>query len=90
MSDEEGAEYSDYSMVDPSGTPRAGVCHRRGPNASLPPEWIVYFVVDELTRAADECIARGGKVVHDRRENGGFVVIRDPAGAVCALYHGQA
>jgi uncharacterized protein len=36
----DGAErYADYVMVDAAGKPTAGVCHRRGPNAGLPPVW---------------------------------------------------
>jgi len=80
-------EYDDYSMTDGRGTPRAGVCHRRGSNAGLPAAWIAYFVVADLERSLAEVRARGGEVLEPPRGEGGrFAVVRDPAGAVCALY----
>lgn len=80
--------YADYSMNDPaSGEPRAGVCHSRGANATQPPCWVVYFVVADLDASVAQCCERGGKILVERRESR-FVVIEDPAGAVCALYQG--
>jgi predicted enzyme related to lactoylglutathione lyase len=79
--------YDDFSMKDPSGSPRAGVCHRRGPNAGVPAQWIAYFVVADLARSLAEVAARGGAVLQPPRAEGGrFAIVRDPAGAVCALY----
>ena len=39
-------DYSDYCMAPPKdiradGHPVAGICHRRGANADLPPVWLV-------------------------------------------------
>ena len=81
--------YADYVMTTPdTGHAVAGICHDRGVNAGLPAQWLVYIVVENLTRSIDRCLERGGQVVRDRRDNAGgsFCVIRDPAGAVCALY----
>jgi hypothetical protein len=80
-------DYDDFSMADAKGMPRAGVCHRRGSNAGLPAAWIAYFVVADLARSLDEVRARGGEVLEPPRGEGGrFAIVRDPAGAVCALY----
>lgn len=79
--------YDDYVMTDGDGTVRSGICHRRGSNASLPPQWLVYFAVADVDSATAECERRGGSVL-ERQNQGGqnFAVIRDPAGAVCALF----
>jgi uncharacterized protein len=80
-------DYDDFCMKDASGGPRAGVCHRRGPNAGVPAQWIAYFVVADLEQSLTEVAARGGAVVSPPRGAGGrFAIVRDPAGAVCALY----
>lgn len=86
----EMGEYSDYSMNEPvSGRSVAGVCHARGENADLPAQWLVYVVVESLDASLRECLARGGSVVAGPKTLGHgahFAVIRDPAGAVLALY----
>jgi hypothetical protein len=81
-------DYSDFVMVSSDGNGVAGVCHARGSNADLPPQWLVYIVVENVDTAAAECTALGGTVVVPPRPMGGgrFCVIRDPAGAVCALF----
>ena len=81
-------EYADFSMCDPdTGDAAAGVCHARGPNAGLPPVWMVYFTVPDLDASLAEVEAAGGAVVQPPKGAGGvrYAVIRDPAGAVCAL-----
>jgi len=80
-------DYDDFCMKDPGGGTRAGICHRRGPNSAVPAQWIAYFVVADLAQSLAEVAARGGTVVAPPRGAGGrFAIVRDPAGAVCALY----
>lgn len=83
-------DYQDYSMQLPgSGEDVAGVCHARGSNADLPPQWLLYFYVQDLDEALAQAEQRGGKLIGGMRSYGGsarFAVIQDPAGAVCALY----
>ncbi len=85
--------YSDFSMIPP-GTDEAvaGVCHARGSNAGLPPQWLLYITVEDLDRSTAKCRELGGTIVVDPRPlaGGRFCVIRDPAGAVCALYEPPA
>ena len=83
--------YEDFVMQAPDGTPVAGVCHARGSNAALPPQWLVYITVPDVAAAAERCTELGGTVlVAPRRAGPGtFCVIRDPAGAVSALYQGD-
>lgn len=78
--------YADFNMLAPDGTPAAGICHARGVNANLPAQWLLYVVVTDLEHSLQRVVALGGKVLADRRADGGFCVIQDPAGAVCALY----
>jgi predicted enzyme related to lactoylglutathione lyase len=82
--------YSDYVMKVPStGTGVAGVCHARGTNTGLPPQWLIYITVADLDASVAACRAHGGSIIKDPTpmgEMGRFCVIRDPGGAVAALY----
>jgi predicted enzyme related to lactoylglutathione lyase len=81
--------YSDFSMVAPgTGEAVAGICHARGTNANLPPQWLMYVVVEDLDRSVAKCAELGGEVLDGPRAlgQGRFCVIKDPAGAFCALY----
>jgi predicted enzyme related to lactoylglutathione lyase len=81
--------YHDFNMFPPEGTdPAAGICYARGTNADLPAQWLMYVVVDDVDQSAADCVKLGGTVVSPPRGmmGGRFCVIRDPAGAVCALY----
>jgi len=81
--------YMDFAMGAPeSGESIAGVCHARGPNADLPPQWLLYVVVEDLDRSLEACADHGGEVVAGPRglSGGRFCVVRDPAGAVMALW----
>jgi predicted enzyme related to lactoylglutathione lyase len=65
----------------------AGVCHARGTNADLPPQWLVYVNVADVDQAVQKCTEMGGMVRVPPRDLGNyrFCVISDPAGAVLAL-----
>ncbi len=81
-------DYSDYAMKDANGAAVGGVCHARGTNADLPPQWLVYVVVENLEKSLDETLKRGGDVVAPPRGlmGGKMAVVKDPAGAVIALW----
>lgn len=82
-------DYADYSMTAEDGMPVAGVCHARGPNAHLPPQWMIYITVADLDASIAEVRERGGALIGTIREMGGmgrYVAIQDPAGAVCSLF----
>jgi predicted enzyme related to lactoylglutathione lyase len=82
-------DYADYTMAPPGATqPVAGICHARGENADLPPQWLIYIVVANVEESADNCTRLGGQIVAGPRAlmGGRFCVIRDPAGAFCGLY----
>lgn len=82
-------DYADYNMTMPSnGEAVAGICHARGSNADLPGGWLVYFVVADVESSATTCTENGGSIVVPVRPlaGGKICVIRDPGGAVAALY----
>lgn len=84
--------YNDYCMMPPgSEQPAGGICHARGPNAGIPPQWLIYITVENLARSLKACTAQGGTIVRPARAVGGakMAIIRDPAGAVAALYEPQ-
>jgi len=82
--------HSDFTMHAPeTGKMVAGVCHALGENAGLPPVWLIYIYVDDLDASIAHCIERGGQIVAAPRgmgSSGRFCIIRDPAGAVSALF----
>ncbi|MCD6063584.1 MAG: Glyoxalase/bleomycin resistance protein/dioxygenase [Flavipsychrobacter sp.] len=80
-------EYDDYVMKTAEGTGVAGVCHARGTNANIPPQWLVYVAVPDVEGSAKRCVEMGGKVLDGPRKMGNkdFACIQDPAGAVLAL-----
>lgn len=81
--------YEDFCMIPPGATaPAAGICHARGMNADLPPVWLIYITVANLDASLEQCKARGGEVISPIRAMGAsrYAAIRDPAGAVCALF----
>lgn len=80
--------YCDFTMTAPGGTPVAGVCHTRGVNANLPPQWLAYIVVEDLDASVRRCLDLGGSVIAGPKgsgPDGHYCVIQDPAGAVAAL-----
>ncbi len=82
-------EYSDFMMTMPGNDEAAaGICHARGDNAALPPQWLIYIIVADADKSAAVCVARGGKVLVGPKplSGGRFCVIEDPGGAVAALY----
>lgn len=79
---------NDFNMNLPSsGETVAGICHARGPNAKLPPQWLIYITVADVDESAKRCVELGGKIIDGPRAmcEYRFCVIEDPAGAVAAL-----
>ncbi|HPG08712.1 MAG: VOC family protein [Saprospiraceae bacterium] len=83
-------DYDDFCVM-PHGEdiPAAGICHARGGNADIPPLWIPYFNVENLDKSVQSTTALGGTLLTPIKAMGAhsrYVFIRDPAGAVCALF----
>lgn len=90
---EDMGDYEDYHLLVPeTGECVGGICHAAGPNIDLPPQWMVYVTVADVERSAGLCVENGGEILTGPRRMGKdqLCVIRDPAGAVLALYqHGD-
>jgi len=82
--------YSDFTMTLPeSGKPAVGVCHKRGSNAEVPSQWLIYITVADLEQSAARCTELGGKILVAPKSMGSYgrvCVIQDPGGAVAALF----
>ncbi|MBN1154991.1 VOC family protein [candidate division KSB1 bacterium] len=82
--------YKDYNMVGKEVNEGvAGICHARGLNAGLPAAWLIYIVVENLNESMTRCRQLGGEVISGPRYMGyygRYCVIKDPAGAVAALF----
>jgi predicted enzyme related to lactoylglutathione lyase len=77
-------DYDDFNMKPPGAEKAAaGVCHARGENAALPPQWLIYVPVKDLAASIETCERLGGSVV--ARIGKSCCVVRDPAGAVMAI-----
>ncbi len=81
-------EYRDYIMKDADGNPIAGICHHKGVNTGIPPQWIMYISVENLSEAVGKVQKLGGKVLKEHNAKDGslfYAIVEDPAGAVFAL-----
>ncbi|UUO24826.1 VOC family protein [Colwellia sp. M166] len=82
-------DYDDYAMLEPSGNEAvAGVCHAKGINKDLPPAWLPYFLVADIMVSIKPVEESGGSLVSALKSMGNdkYALIKDPAGAVCAIY----
>jgi len=81
--------YSDFVMNDAETKEGvAGVCHARGSNAYLPPQWLLYVTVENLDASLEKCQNLGGTIIGTKRkmgEQGHYCLIQDPAGAYMML-----
>jgi predicted enzyme related to lactoylglutathione lyase len=80
--------YDDFNMIRADGECVGGICHARGSNEDMPAQWLIYVTVRDVDESAATCEALGGEVLVGPASMGDakYCVIRDPAGAVCALY----
>lgn len=81
-------EYNDYIMKDAAGNPIAGICHSRGVNEGIPPQWIMYISVENIQEGVKKAEELGGKLLKEHKAKDGslvYAIIEDPAGAVFAL-----
>lgn len=86
-------DYNDYSMIPPgSDEAITGICHAQGENADQPPVWMVYISVEDLDASLASCRELGGSVIIGPKPLGEdrYAVIKDPAGAILALYESKS
>jgi len=82
-------DYDDFNMNMPEGGETiAGVCHARGSNAKIPPQWMMYVEVADAESSANRVSELGGEIIVGPRVMGdkSYYVIRDPVGAVVTIF----
>ena len=83
-------DHQDYTITPAGGSePVAGICHKKGPNATWPDGWMIYINVDDLDASLESCLKLGGEKIGEVREFAGYgksIIIRDPGGSMCALF----
>ncbi len=83
-------EYDDFCMLPPSSeNPVTGICYARGNNKDLPPVWMIYIVVEDLEKSLASVKELGGELTSEIKVisgQGKYCIIKDPAGAISALY----
>ncbi|WP_349407507.1 VOC family protein [Pseudalkalibacillus sp. SCS-8] len=86
-------DYDDFEIKPSKDSEEtiAGICHARGSNANLPPQWLMYVNVENIDQSVTKCEELGGRVLDGPRTMGPnrFCVIQDPEGAVLALISNQ-
>ena len=81
-------DYDDFNMTI-DGTPKTGICHKKGGNANIPSQWMIYINIANMSASCAAVEKRGGKLLSEIKYikgYGKFCVIEDPAGAVCTLF----
>lgn len=85
----DGAEpYTDYGMAIDTQTHGGGICHNRGSNKGIPPQWITYFYVEDIAQSLATCLAKGGRLLKESRKKDGsynYVIVTDPQGSVFGM-----
>lgn len=82
-------DYDDFNMsLAEDGETVAGVCHAKGVNQDIPPQWMMYVRVANVAHSVDNVIASGGKVLSGPNTFSGdtYYVIQDPEGAVLTIF----
>lgn len=80
--------YNDYAMVTAEEAVVSGICHHRGVNKGIPPQWITYFYVDNVAQALATCLEAGGKLIKSSKKKDGsynYVIVEDPQGCVFGM-----
>lgn len=83
-----GMEGFDYRLAKSDDDMVAGLMSNAGQAESPPPNWLIYFAVDDCDRRAADIGAAGGSVLKQPADipgTGRFAVVADPQGAVFGL-----
>lgn len=80
-------DYNDFNMNNADGTV-AGICHAKGDNSGIPPQWLMYVRVENAEISAKKTVELGGEILKGPTTFGGqtYFIIRDPGGAILAVF----
>lgn len=90
--DDQGDSYVDYAMMIDNETPAGGICHQRGVNKKIPPQWVMYINVENVEESLKKALSLGGKLIQESKKKDGtynYVIVEDPEGAVFGLGNAQ-
>ncbi|MFK7758150.1 MAG: VOC family protein [Flavobacteriales bacterium] len=83
-------DYHDFTMcLAENDMPQAGICHKKGQNSDIPSQWLMYVYVDDIEKRTAKAEELGGTIIKGPTEPssyGRFTIIKDPEGAVMALF----
>ncbi len=83
-----GMDGFDYRLAQSDGDMVAGMMSNAGQEGNPPPNWVIYFAVDDCDRTAADIRAAGGTIYRgpdDIPGTGRYAVAADPQGAVFGL-----
>lgn len=83
-----GMEGFEYRLAKSDGDMVAGMMSNTGQQGNPPPNWLIYYAVDDCDKTAADIKAAGGKVFKEPADipgTGRFAVVADPQGAVFGL-----
>lgn len=83
-----GMEGFDYRLARIGDSMVAGMMSNAGQEGAPPPNWLIYFAVDDCDKAAADITAAGGNVLKPAADipgTGRFAVVSDPQGTVFGI-----
>lgn len=83
-----GMEGFDYRLAKSDGDMVAGMMSNAGQAGDPPPNWLIYFAVDDCDKTAADIRAGGGTILKEPADiprTGRYAVAADPQGAVFGL-----
>lgn len=83
-----GMEGFDYRLANSDGDMVAGLMSNAAQEGAPPPNWLIYFAVDDCDKTAADIGKAGGKIFKEPQDipgTGRFAVVADPQGAVFGL-----
>lgn len=76
-----------YLMIDTGKEPKGGIM--KAPMPDIPPHWIVYTKVNDVTATLEKVKELGGTIIVEKTaipEMGAFGTFQDPTGGVMAVW----
>lgn len=81
-------EYNDFVMLHSENGAAGGICHSKGTNLGIPPQWIPYISVNDIEKRKNLAIEHGGEILKEQLNKDGelyYVIMKDISGAIFAM-----
>ncbi|MEQ9442204.1 MAG: hypothetical protein RIG62_24395 [Cyclobacteriaceae bacterium] len=64
-------DYEDYNILDSNSQEVvAGICHNKGVNSKMPPQWLNYVIVESIEASLEQCTRLGGQIIDGQKKWG--------------------